>query len=60
MEEESDDFGVTLLLRAKRDPEGLARFLESLESVPVPELLSTHPDSKGRAEAVRDRLKSGK
>lgn len=60
MEEESDDFGVTLLLRAKRDPEGLARFLESLESVPVPELLSTHPDSKGRAEAIRDRLKSGK
>ncbi|MCK6593096.1 MAG: M48 family metallopeptidase [Polyangiaceae bacterium] len=60
MEEESDDFGVTLLQRAKRDPEGLARFLESLESAPVPELLSTHPDSKDRAEAIRDRLKSGK
>lgn len=60
MEEESDDFGVTLLQRAKRDPEGLARFLESLESVPVPELLSTHPDSEGRAKAIRDRLKSGK
>jgi predicted Zn-dependent protease len=60
MEEESDDFGVTLLQRAKRDPEGLARFLESLESVPVPELLSTHPDSNGRAKAIRDRIKSGK
>lgn len=60
MEEESDDFGVTLLERAKRDPEGLARFLESLESVPVPELLSTHPDSKGRAKAIRDRIKKEK
>jgi Zn-dependent protease with chaperone function len=60
MEEESDDFGVTLLQRAKRDPEGLARFLETLESAPVPELLSTHPDSAGRAKAIRDRIKAGK
>jgi Zn-dependent protease with chaperone function len=60
MEEEADQFGVDLLLRIGKDPEGLARFLESLESVPVPELLSTHPDSKERAKAIRERLKDRK
>jgi predicted Zn-dependent protease len=60
MEEESDEFGYTLLTRIGKDPEGLARFLESLESAPVPQLLSTHPDSKGRAEGIRKRIKEGK
>jgi Zn-dependent protease with chaperone function len=60
MEEESDEFGYTLLTRIGKDPEGLARFLESLESAPVPQLLSTHPDSKERAEAIRQRIKAGK
>lgn len=60
MEEEADDFGVDLLLRIGRDPEGLARFMESLESVPVPALLSTHPDSLARAKAIRERLKNAK
>lgn len=60
MEEESDDFGVTLLRRIGKDPEGLARFMESLESAPVPQLLSTHPDSAERAKAIRERIKSGK
>jgi predicted Zn-dependent protease len=53
METEADDFGVSLLARAGHDPEGLARFLESLETAPVPELLSTHPNSRERAQAVR-------
>jgi predicted Zn-dependent protease len=58
MEEEADDFGVDLLQRIGRDPEGLARFMESLESAPVPELLSTHPDSKARAASIREKLKA--
>jgi predicted Zn-dependent protease len=57
METEADEFGFALLQRAGQSPEGLARFLESLESAPVPELLSTHPDSKARAEAVRAKLR---
>ena len=55
MEEEADAFGVDLLHRSKHSSEGLARFLESLESAPVPQLLSTHPDSKERAKAIRER-----
>jgi len=57
MEEEADLFGVDLLARTHHDPEGLARFLESLGSQPVPELLSTHPDPAGRAKAIRERMK---
>jgi Zn-dependent protease with chaperone function len=55
MEEEADQFGVDLLRRAGHGPEGLARFLEGLESQPVPEILSTHPDSAERARAIRER-----
>lgn len=54
MEEEADRFGVDLLRRAGHDPSGLARFLESLESQPVPELLSTHPDPAERARVIRE------
>ena len=57
MEEEADLFGVDVLARCKKSPEGLARFLESLESQPVPELLSTHPDSKERAKVIRERMR---
>jgi predicted Zn-dependent protease len=57
MENESDEFGAELLERSKHDPEDLARFLETLESAPVPELLSTHPDSAERAKAIRARAK---
>ncbi|MEJ7728902.1 MAG: M48 family metallopeptidase [Polyangiaceae bacterium] len=53
MEEEADAFGVDLLRRCGHNSEGLARFLESLESAPVPQLLSTHPDSKDRAKRIR-------
>lgn len=60
MEEEADAFGVDLLARAKKSPEGLARFLESLESAPVPEFLSTHPDSAERAKAIRERMRAEK
>ena len=59
MEEEADRFGVDLLRRTNHSSEGLARFLESLESVPIPQLLSTHPDSKERAKAIRDRDRAG-
>jgi Zn-dependent protease with chaperone function len=54
MEEESDAFGADLLKRCGHSSEGLARFLESLESAPVPQLLSTHPDSKERAKRIRE------
>jgi predicted Zn-dependent protease len=57
MEEEADEFGVNVLARRKEDPEGLARFLESLETQPVPQFLSTHPDSKERAKAIREQMK---
>jgi predicted Zn-dependent protease len=53
MEREADQFGVELLARSGHNPEDLARFLETLESAPVPELLSTHPDSAERARAIR-------
>ncbi len=53
MESEADAFGVDLLKRTGHDPEGLARFLESLGSQPVPELLSTHPEPVERAAAIR-------
>ena len=54
MESEADAFGVDLLKRTGHSPEGLARFLESLGSQPVPELLSTHPEPVERAEAIRE------
>lgn len=54
MEEEADAFGADLLKRCGHSSEGLARFLESLESAPVPQLLSTHPDSKERAKRIRE------
>jgi Zn-dependent protease with chaperone function len=57
METEADDFGVELMRRAGRDPEGLARFLDTLEQAPVPELLSTHPDPGARAKAIRAKLR---
>lgn len=56
METEADAFAVALLARTGHDPEGLARFLESLERAPVPELLSTHPDSGQRAAEIRARM----
>ncbi len=57
MEEEADGFGVDLLRRAGHDAEGLARFMESMEAQPVPELLSTHPDPLARAREIRERIK---
>ena len=58
METEADDFGVDLLRRAGFDPDGLAKFLESLGSQPVPQLLSTHPDPEARAKRIRARAAS--
>ena len=55
METEADAFGAGLLQRMGKPVDGLARFLESLESQPVPEMLSTHPDPKARAEELRKR-----
>jgi len=57
METEADEFGTDLLIRTGNDVEGLARFLESLGSQPVPELLSTHPDPADRADEIRIRAK---
>lgn len=53
METDADEFGVGLLRRAGFDASGLAAFLESLGSQPVPALLSTHPDPAARAERIR-------
>jgi predicted Zn-dependent protease len=58
MEEEADAFGVDVLARRHEDPDGLARFLESLEAQPVPQFLSTHPDGKERAKAIREQMKA--
>jgi predicted Zn-dependent protease len=60
MEEAADGFAVDLLARTGHDAEGLAKFLESLGSQPVPELLSTHPDSEDRAKEIRKRSKRKK
>lgn len=60
MEEEADAFGVDVLARLHEDPDGLARFLESMEAQPVPQFLSTHPDGKERAKAIRERMKGKK
>lgn len=60
MEEEADAFGVDVLARRHEDPDGLARFLESMEAQPVPQFLSTHPDGKERAKAIRERMKAEK
>jgi len=59
MESEADAFAVELLRRAGYNPDGLARFLESLGSAPVPELLSTHPDPLERARAIRQQASRG-
>lgn len=56
MEDEADAFAVDLLGRCHKSPEGLAHFLESMDAQPVPEILSTHPDSKARAKAIRERM----
>ncbi|AKT38290.1 M48 family metallopeptidase [Chondromyces crocatus] len=57
MEEDADSFAVDLLQRTGHSPDGLARFLEGLESQPVPEILSTHPASAARAREIRERIK---
>lgn len=53
-ERESDEHGRALLMKAGLDPSGMARFFERLakSGMTPPELLSTHPDPGGRAEAA--------
>ncbi|MEM1030814.1 MAG: M48 family metallopeptidase [Myxococcota bacterium] len=53
MESEADAFGVALLDRTGHDPEGLARFLESLGPQPIPAWISTHPEPAARAAEIR-------
>jgi predicted Zn-dependent protease len=55
METEADDFGVAVLERLGSSPDGLADFLEGLESQPIPEFLSTHPEPGARATRIRSR-----
>jgi predicted Zn-dependent protease len=54
-EREADQRGVALLVRARIDPSGLARFFERLskDDLNPPELLSTHPDPGNRAREIR-------
>ncbi len=55
MEDEADAFGAALMARTGRSADGLARFLESLGSQPVPTVISTHPDPAERARVLRAR-----
>lgn len=59
MESEADAFAVSLLSRTGGNAEGLARFLESLGSAPIPQWLSTHPEPAERARAIRLRIRQG-
>lgn len=53
-EQEADEHGLSLLMRAGISPLGMATFFERLQdSLRPPELLSTHPDPGGRAERAR-------
>jgi hypothetical protein len=55
-ESEADAEGVRMMVAARLDPRGLARFFERLDAeqeVEIPEWLSTHPDSLARASRVQ-------
>jgi Zn-dependent protease with chaperone function len=58
-EREADADGLKRLLAARIDPQGMVRFFERLEkegSASVPALLSTHPVTGERLEALRREL----
>ncbi|MBT0570287.1 M48 family metallopeptidase [Curvibacter sp. CHRR-16] len=55
-EEEADAEGLRRLVAARIDPQGMARFMDTLakqQGVALPALLSTHPDSAERAQRLR-------
>ncbi len=52
MEIEADAFSVELVKRAGYGCQGLRRFLVKMESHPIPEILSTHPDTEDRLEEL--------
>jgi predicted Zn-dependent protease len=53
-EQQADEHGLALLMRAGISPLGMATFFERLQrSLRPPELLSTHPDPGGRAARAR-------
>ncbi len=57
-EEEADELGRELMVRAGMDPEGMATMFEALgESTPngqtIPTWFSSHPDTQARAAAAR-------
>ncbi len=68
-ESEADEFAVTCLLEAKINPKGFANFMMKIAKIQsgIPEemeWISSHPDSKKRAEAIRslydsDRIVNG-
>lgn len=56
-ETEADEEGVRMLVEARIDPRGMARFFERLaeeQEIDMPEWLSTHPDSLRRATRVHE------
>ncbi len=48
-ERESDRFGVTLMQQVGYDAAPVPGFFDALPGMPLPEWLSTHPNSEGRA-----------
>lgn len=58
-ETEADLKGLERLRNARISPEGMVTFFEKLSAQDAmqPELLSTHPASKGRMEALREAIK---
>jgi predicted Zn-dependent protease len=62
LESEADEYAVQYMINASIDPANLARFLERMDKESaLPHavyLISTHPDSKARAEAILEKTKT--
>jgi len=62
LEAEADTEGLQMMQAAGWNPDGLATFFERLEvsgeGVSVPVWFSSHPDPGGRAESIREQMKT--
>lgn len=62
LESEADTEGLLMVQAAGWNPEGLATFFERLEAsgegTSVPVWFSSHPDPGGRAESIREQMKT--
>lgn len=62
LEREADKLAVNYMVTAGIDPDGLAQFLEQLDTlqssgINIPTWISTHPDNVERIEAIRSQSK---